>query len=176
MPGRLLSLWAWTKRRAMTILLALSVAANVYQLLGAPPWPTSPDVHPTPSSSPSPFTFPFVVHNTSALFDMKNVRIGCFIEEALYDNDAGLRNVRFIAGMESPFEIPAGTPINHFCDYRRVIGAEAKLTYIRAHLEFNYTFWFGRNWSRHFLTIPFTWSATTPQWIEGPSRGMRWFP
>jgi hypothetical protein len=117
-PNRLLLICAWVKRRATVILLWISIAANVYQISGGPPWPVDPEIHAHDAvGASSPNVLPFTITNRSSLSPMKNVQLSCYVD-LFYFSDADNKTGVFSGGQFQigTVSIPGSGPLNYKCD------------------------------------------------------------
>jgi hypothetical protein len=115
-PNRLQLLWAWVKHRGTALLLVISLAANVYQISGGPPWPVDPEIHSHDTvGAASSEVLPFTITNKSSLSPMRNVRLSCYVDLFYFsDNQTGLfSGGQFTIGTVS---IPDNGPLNYKCD------------------------------------------------------------
>lgn len=116
-PSRQPSLWVWIQRRWKSIILAISLLANVYQLSGGPPWPVDPELHFRDTSDGSSLILPFSIRNRSGIFDMPSVKFRCGIDLVIAHDAKNqtviIRDAAFLNGTAS---INAGYEISYRCN------------------------------------------------------------
>ena len=96
----------------------ISLAANVYQLSGGPPWPVDPEIHSHDVVGISSFeVLPFTITNKSSLAPMRNVDLSCFVD-LFYFSDANKKTGLFRDGQFQlgTVDIPDNGPLNYKCD------------------------------------------------------------
>jgi hypothetical protein len=147
----------------------------MYALLGAPPWPTSPEIDPGAPAYSFPLLVPFQVRNPSGLFSIMNPSFACHIEKMTGSAGQGVEDVTVMAHPstvemkigpkgEAPFQCPFlfrfGTGIVLIARMNIEVDRDWPL------LGSSLSGWLGR-W--HTAIGPFTWdpSVNPPRWVKG---------
>lgn len=144
----------------------LSLAANIVQLWG-PFWPTAPVFQPTAPAYGQPTNIAFSVENKSAVFDIKNMHIGCLIINSLTKNKNGV--VQLNLEVEGKSIIEAGAIGFYKCPFNKIFNMDGDAL-LEATISFNYEYdsIFGGG-TKKGTTGVFTLdtSVDPPRWLVG---------
>lgn len=113
--------WRWWQRVlgaiAACVLGVAVLAGTSYAVLGGPPWPSPPEVHPDDAIDGSSLVLRFTVRNTSALTAIRNGRFVCGVAWAYARDRAGktisAQDMAFQMGVNS---LAAGAQKTFTCD------------------------------------------------------------
>lgn len=158
-------MWLPTKRVVAAILALIGLIAGADQVVGGPPWPTSPDVIPGPPDNSQAFNVPFTISNKSGFFRDYIDKSSCAIGKITLTGNNKIENMRFTVLSGSIVYPLQSRPF--LCWFPRLIPGQVVSAIM--YIEISYKIKFIWGFPKTSIIGPFVWGtqAKPPRWLKG---------